>query len=635
MRSENFSKDSFLYKELLEKEVLFFDENNNLNKFRVIKIKNNFFVLRRIEETIIIDIEIPIIEVLALNFPDSEKYIFSTDEWKNFWLKYGGYLPTQTKIDKEHLSIKEAREIFSKLPSYFEKILLYFLFPNEGLYKLLLELYYNEDNNKDFNVFDDYLRFYVDLNLVRKITYMLFLLKKDINNNLSVDEVLLLERNNSLKREMFFGRRREIELYSEEERLKLRERLKAELIELIKIREPLLSLEKDFYHQLKEIQERLNKENLIRGRSTLSFFVDLLNIFSFPLKNLEDVSDEEIKIYLLILFIKNNGVFFDELIKSTEPVENFIIRKFLTNLGLDLIIMLKPQFIISPTTNVVPFAYFYRNLLRFTKKILVNCQSSLADNLPNPKFILFDFISRNDWSYFRLKKINNQYAAIYFLNLFREYSLDKLKEKAILNEFNLDNEVLQNLLKIINDVQRVINKLSKYKLFSIDNIRKINDFESLINGICFMDDFLVSGDTYFYSMYILLLALLNMYRYLDFNEMYRCFKKRFLVDFINMDIPEYFEYPEKLIETLNKPIILTSTDFFKNLIPFLKFSKREEFAIFTYYPGFKYTILEKYFPSKLIKEIIEFSRIKITILKKMAEIMAKIMPPYLVSAIKH
>lgn len=74
------SKGSIPYQKFIGKYLDFFDENGEIIKFEIRKIRNNCFVLRKKEEEKISDLEIPIIEVLTLNFPNSENYVFSKEE---------------------------------------------------------------------------------------------------------------------------------------------------------------------------------------------------------------------------------------------------------------------------------------------------------------------------------------------------------------------------------------------------------------------------------------------------------------------------------------------------------------------------------------------------------------------------
>lgn len=204
------------YKEFLGRELNFFDENNEIKKFKIRKIVNNCFILRKEDEERMIDIEVPIIEVLTLNFPDSEDYVFPKEEWKNFWLKYGGYLPPQVKIDKDQLSIKEAREIFSKLPSEFEKNLLYFLMPNETIYSFFIEI---ENKIITLDEISYYLNQFAALSTMKNLTYLFDYYLSTKNKNLaSYEQSFELERQNSIKRYQFFGKPRELELYNQRER---------------------------------------------------------------------------------------------------------------------------------------------------------------------------------------------------------------------------------------------------------------------------------------------------------------------------------------------------------------------------------------------------------------------------------
>ncbi len=82
-------------------------------------------------------------------------------------------------------------------------------------------------------------------------------------------------------------------------------------------------------------------------------------------------------------------------------------------------------------------------------------------------------------------------------------------------------------------------------------------------------------------------------------------------------------------------IILVSTDVFKELIPFLKLtipSKKYNYTM-TYYPVFKYKKLFKLFSHQMIQDLFDFSKFKIYLLEKIAELVAPYLHQYLIEII--
>lgn len=163
------------------------------------------------------------------------------------------------------------------------------------------------------------------------------------------------------------------------------------------------------------------------------------------------------------------------------------------------------------------------------------------------------------------------------------------------------------------------------KIEDFNNINNIDDFKELINKICFLDDTLSSVNTYFYSMYIFYLALMNVFKEkINPDEIYECLKQRFLVDFENLTN----SYTK--VDRLNEVTIFTQTDILREFIPFLKLKLAETNQSFTYYPGFRYEELEKYFPAELLKEIKKFFNFKIKFLNEISKLLAS----YLAQIIK-
>ncbi|MCS7183824.1 MAG: hypothetical protein NZ866_00555 [Patescibacteria group bacterium] len=606
------------YQELLGKEVDFFFEGK-IERFIIYKITVDYFILRKKDNNRIIDLEVPIIEVLSLNFSESEEYEFSIEEWKNFWLKYGGYFSPNFKITKERLSIKEAREIFSQLPSQFEAILFYYLLPNRRIYSIFSDLHIR---NIIF-----YLESYVDISSIKNFIFLYYLIKYNLNTlQINNDEAFRQEREKSIKRNKFFGRIEEIELKDEKERDDFLSKTPDEIIDyfrrLLNIRRYFLDVQPQFYEKIAEIRRELDERNQLSGISSISFFQEIIDPHLYPqniFENDEYLSD--LNDYFIVIFIKNYLLLESHLEKLTFPIENFILNKILFRGTLSKFLKIKPQFIILPTVNPVPSAYFYKYLLFFTKKLLMVSNPALAQKIVIPKFILFDFIDRAIFRVLLSIKDNSSSGFQFLFNLFTEHSLEEIEKKIGEEDLNLSKENKIKLSIIIKHIKRVKLKLSKFI-----QTEKNNSLEFFINSLFFLDDALSEGYSYFFSMLILSLALVDIFRnIIDPNEILSLFKERFSFKF-----NEDGEIDLKEVRR-NENLFFTSHNLFKEFIPFFKFHRltNGSYLTSTYYPGFIYEEMGEFFNKEIIEKFVRLSQRKITILK----LLAKKLSPFLAQMI--
>jgi hypothetical protein len=607
-------EENLKYKEFLNQKLWFW-ENNLLQEFQVIKIKNGHFLLKREENNRIIEIETPVIEVLTLNFPEAQDYQFSKEQWKNFWLKYGGYLPENFNFEKEKLSIKEAREIFSQLPSRFEVNWMYYLFPTND--RQLSDFIVN----KNFQGLTHYLEIIASFDFIKEFIFFHSLIDQKDNSDHNFQLSYEKEKNNSLKRYHFFGTIREIELFDEEERFKFLSESPSDIEDylkrLFKNRELIIKINRDHYDYIKNLEERLRRAHLLIGVTSQAHWEEILNFEFYPVDIFlsDKINKQELKTFFKIFMLKYffQHLIEDELFQQNSLDEKFFLSKLLTINQLKEILKKHPRFLILPTTNALPIVYFYKNLIKFTQiKLLKNKKyQEIGKKLTVPQIILFDFIDRYFWRNLLNEQINNQPLLAYFYELIKNNPLDDLEIKINYHNLNLSQENREKIKILIYYLQRVKKKISKYK--ELNKISSLSDLVNLLKEFYFIDDMPTNNFTYFASFYTLILSLFDIFRdrVNNFSDLEKALKEEFKFDINNPSL-------DLSIVENNERCFFTGRDIFKEFNLFFKVKKTDQNLTYTYYPGFYYEDLIKFLGEEshwLFEHLTQLTQRKMKILK--------------------
>ncbi|GIW65564.1 MAG: hypothetical protein KatS3mg094_083 [Candidatus Parcubacteria bacterium] len=493
-KSESRKKENF--SQLLNQEILSFKNFNEFNptqnifevnlmeKYIIREIKGeDTLLLRKITDTedLIDDKETEIIEVLSLNFPESEEYKFPIEYWINLWIKYGGWIDLNNLPQKNELSIKEAREFFSKIPSKTEVIFDYYFSTEETLY--------NFCKYKSQHYLSRYISF---LNIhLENFNYDI------VGINLDYERFL------ALKRYKLFGRPIPLEILSLEEMnyLLRNERLKEEYLSK--------TTKRTFNCDL-NIQNPTSNQY---AGTTRIIYTKLKNPEYYPYHIfLGNPSEEEIIEYIKVLLIKNLVSSFTQ----NQFDENTIIQNLIFNCQLYKILKSEDKIILLPTVATIPTAFLFKWLLRYTKKELIKRgREDLAEKIVIPKFLFIN----SESIYLRENLSNEGIMNQIFQNLKEglttktlDEKLQELKKEIEEKGKNEEEKKKLNFLKYIIEFSLNLKKrlyIVNKELFddlNIDNLRqKLSELK-----ISFLDDATGMKATYFLSYTSAYLAILDI-----------------------------------------------------------------------------------------------------------------------------
>lgn len=609
-----------LNKELIGKEFPFFSEDYSiLDIYSVVRVTDKYILLRKIEGDVIKDREVEIIEFLALNFPESEEYKFSFEEWKNLWIKYGGWLPKDFKPPASELSIKEAREVFSKLPSKIE---------------LLLDYYHSVKYYPDFFIF------LKNPNINTLISFVKYI---DIYFNLdNFCTIANIEnKNNEIKmakaREKLFGKPIPLELLDELERSRFLEKYyKAkDENERNKIENYLLKFadgrsikpNNDFEKIIRSILEKsaggttiITSENRVNSIFDPTCFPPDI----FQEKDISDIPPDELDSYLDILLKIN---FLSPYNLYSEDIYRKIIENILYNKYLYILLKEKPEIIVASPTNIIPYSFFIKYLLKYTKKILELKNKELADKIKIPKFIFVN-TEAHYLRYIIREKYNNN-----FLTLFEELkeyiddiNLEDLTEKIKNSDF--DEEKKRFYRYLIESSIWLKNKLITFfeKINTLEELEKeIDEKRKLI--FAFLDD--AFGDqfatynTFYIMAYFVIRDILRGLKTpeadsTNFNDMIdRMIRK--IMPSGNL-LPSHTSIQD-LFTIIGRNIRIMEAG--RNiLIPLLPILKTKSFEKLPFRHRLTHHLIESEEDKSLFKRMLEFNKRKLEILKLLAQKLA-------------
>jgi hypothetical protein len=609
-----------LNKELIGKEFPFFSEDYSiLDIYSVVRVTDKYILLRKIERDVIKDREVEIIEFLALNFPESEEYKFSFEEWKNLWIKYGGWLPKDFKPPASELSIKEARELFSRLPSKIE---------------LLLDYYHSAKYHQDFFIF-----------LKNPNIYTLIAFAKYIETYFNLDNFCATanigNKDNEIEmakvREKLFGKPIPLELLDELERSSVLEEYYKDKDEneRNKIENYILKLadgrsikpNNDFEKIIRSILEKsaggttiITSENRVNPIFDPTCFPP--NIFQK--KDIRDIPPDELDSYLDILLKIN---FLSSYNLYSKDIYKEIIEKILYTKYLYILLKEKPEIIFAPPTNIIPYSFFIKYLLKYTKKILELKNKELADKIKIPKFIFVN-TEAHYLRYIIREKYNNN-----FLTLFEELKeyiddikLEDLAEKITNSGFDKEKERFYRYL--IESSIWLKNKLITFfeKINTLEELEKeIDEKRKLI--FAFLDDAFGNQFATYNTFYIMAyFAIRDILRGLktseadstNFNHMIdRIIKKIMPSDTL---LPSHTSIQDLFtIMGGNLRIMEAGRNI---LLPFLPILKTKYFEELLFRHRLTHHLIESEEDKSLFKRILEFNKRKLEILKLLAQKLA-------------
>jgi hypothetical protein len=613
-----------LNKELIGKEFTFFSEDYSiLDIYSVVRVTDKYILLRKIERDVIKDREVEIIEFLALNFPESEEYKFSFEEWKNLWIKYGGWLPKDFKPPASELSIKEARELFSRLPSKIE---------------LFLDYYHSAKYDQDFFIF-----------LKNPNIYTLIAFAKYIETYFNLDNFCATanigNKDNEIEmakvREKLFGKPIPLELLDELERSRF---LKEFLEE---------------YYKAKDANERNKIENyllkLAEGRSIkpnndfekiISFILEKSaggttiitseNRFNpifdptcfppniFQKKDIRDIPPDELDSYLDILLKIN---FLSPFNLYSKDIYKEIIEKILYSKYLYILLKEKPEIIFAPPTNIIPYSFFIKYLLKYTKKILELKNKEFADKIKIPKFIFVN-TEANYLRYIIREKYNNN-----FLKLFEELKgyiddikLEDLTEKITNSGF--DEEKKRFYRYLIESSIWLKNKLITFfeKINTLEELEKeIDEKRKLI--FAFLDDAFGNQFATYNTFYIMAyFAIRDILRGLKTQEADSTNFNNMIDRIIRKIMPSGNLLPshtsiQDLFTIMGRNLRIMEAG--RNiLIPLLPILKTKSFEKLPFRHRLTHHLIESEEDKILFKRMLEFNKRKLEILKLLAQKLA-------------
>ncbi|GIW66961.1 MAG: hypothetical protein KatS3mg095_0859 [Candidatus Parcubacteria bacterium] len=616
--------NSKIIKELVGKEVLFFKDTENfriyenifeiefLDKHRIQRIKPNYVLLRKYpEEDVTIDREVDLIEVLTLNFPENQEYKFSFEEWKMLWLKYGGWIPPDLNPPSQYLSIKEAREFFSKLPSKTEVIFDYYFSPNEYLY--------------------DFCKYKSEISLERYIRFLNINLQYFNYNILNID--IDRERIIAKKRYQIFGRPIPLEILNINEWNYILNLSNNNLIQEY--------CRKSSYRSIKPELTSPEFEN-VEG-TTSHRYREIINPGFYPYHIFyNNPTEEDLKTYIKIYIIRYLRSISQETID-----ENLIIYNLLFNYQFSKLLKYKHKIILLPTVAAIPSAIFFKWLLRYTKNELTKKnRKDLAEKIFIPRFIFINTSSR----YLRRNiLINGELNYEIFNNLKNDLinkSLEEQKEliekqiksieeqiKSIKNKkYKTEKEreeaekereslnFLKNILENSLNLKRRFEVVFK-KIFHDINIYNLSEKLQLLR-LSFLDDAIGSKATYFFSYIISYFALLDIFKdklKSNWNEVseqiYSFLDNQMFPLSPRLNISE-FDY----LDTEETNRLIFTKRIFIELLPLFKVRKEDS----------KFTI------QRIIKTTSEnepayiFNNRKVDILKEIAKYLSPLMAEYII-----
>jgi hypothetical protein len=611
-----------LNKELIGKEFPFFSEDYIiLDIYSVVGVTDKYILLRKIEGDVIKDREVEIIEFLALNFPESEEYKFSFEEWKNLWIKYGGWLPKDFKPPASELSIKEARELFSRLPSKIELLLDYY---HSAQYRPDFFIFLKNPNFDTLIVFAKYIETYFNLDNFCAIANI-----ENKNNEIKMAKV----------REKLFGKPIPLELLDELERSRfLEEYYKAkDENERNKMENYLLKLaygrsikpNNDFEKIIRSILEKsAGGTTIITSENRFNPIFDPTcfppNIFQE--KDISDIPPDELDSYLDILLKIN---FSSPYNLYSKDIYKEIIEKILYSKYLYILLKEKPEIIVAPPTNIIPYSFFIKYLLKYTKKILELKNKELADKIKIPKFIFVN----TEAHYLRdiiSKKYNNN-----FLTLFKELKeyidyikLEDLTEKITNSDF--DEEKKRFYRYLVESSIWLKNKLITFfeKINTLEELEKeIDEKRKLI--FAFLDDAFGNQFATYNTFYIMAyFAIRDILRGLKTSEADSTnFNFNDIIDRIIREImpsddllPSHTSIQD-LFTIMGRNLRIMEAG--RNiLIPFLPILKTKYFEELLFRHRLTHHLIESEEDKSLFKRMLEFNKRKLEILKLLAQKLA-------------
>jgi hypothetical protein len=608
-----------LNKELIGKEFTFFSEDYSiLDIYSVVRVTDKYILLRKIEEDVIKDREVEIIEFLALNFPESEEYKFSFEEWKNLWIKYGGWLPKDFKPPASELSIKEARELFSRLPSKIELLLDYY---HSAKYHLDFFIFLKNPNIDTLISFAKYIEIYFNLDNFCAIANI-----ENKNNEIEMAKV----------REKLFGKPIPLELLGELERIRfLEEYYKAkDENERNKIENYLSKLadgrsikpNNDFEKIISFILEKsaggttiITSENRVNPIFDPTCFPP--NIFQE--KDISDIPPDELDSYLDILLKIN---FLSPYNLYSKDIYKEIIKKILYTKYLYILLKEKPEIIVAPPTNIIPYSFFIKYLLKYTKKILELKNKELADKIKIPKFIFVN-TEAHYLRYIIREKYNNN-----FLTLFEELKgyiddikLEDLTEKITNSGF--DEEKKRFYRYLIESSIWLKNKLITFfeKINTLEELEKeIDEKRNLI--FAFLDDAFGNQFATYNTFYIMAyFAIRDILRGLKTSKADSTNFNNMIDRIIREIMPSGDLLPShKSIQDLftimgrNLRIIEAGRNILIPLLPILKTS----FEKLPFRHRLTHHLIESEEDKSLFKRMLDFNKRKLEILKLLAQKLA-------------
>jgi hypothetical protein len=599
-----------LNKELIGKEFPFFSEDYSiLDIYSVVRVTDKYILLRKIEEDVIKDREVEIIEFLALNFPESEEYKFSFEEWKNLWIKYSGWLPKDFKPLASELSIKEARELFSRLPSKIELLLDYY---HSAQYRPDFFIFLKNPNIDTLIVFAKYIETYFNLDNFCAIANI-----ENKNNEIKMAKV----------REKLFGKPIPLELLDELERSRfLNERNKIEnyLLKLAEGRS--IKPNNDFEKIIRSILEKsaggttiITSENRVNPIFDPTCFPP--NIFQK--KDIRDIPPDELDSYLDILLKIN---FLSPYNLYSKDIYKEIIEKILYSKYLYILLKEKPEIIVAPPTNIIPYSFFIKYLLKYTKKILELKNKELADKIKIPKFIFVN-TEAHYLRYIIREKYNNN-----FLTLFEELKeyiddikLEDLTEKITNSGF--DEEKKRFYRYLIESSIWLKNKLITFfeKINNLEELEKeIDEKRKLI--FAFLDDAFGNQFATYNTFYIMAyFAIRDILRGIKTSEADSTNFNDMIDRIIREIMPSGDLLPSNTsIQDLsamrgNLRIMEAGRNI---LLPFLPILKTKSFEKLLFRHRLTHHLIESEEDKSLFKRMLEFNKRKLEILKLLAQKLA-------------
>jgi len=606
-----------LNKELAGKEFYFFSENfDSLKPYLVVKITDKYVLLRESQENVIKNREVEIIEFLTLNFPESEEYKFSFEEWKNLWLKYGGWLPKNFNLDFQELSIKEARELFSKLPSKIELLLDYFHSVKKNLYFFM---FLKDANQQTLLNYIKSLDIYFDKSYFLKI----------INIEDEAQEIKMAKI-----REKLFNKPIPLELLDEFERSKIVQDynkisgndylVRLSLGRTIK---PNNEFDQIVYFILESSVGGtllFTSENRFNTLFNPSFYPP--NIFG--VEKIEEIPIDELDAYLEILlkstFLRNFQLFSENIYK--EIVENILYSRYLV-----VLLKTRPEIVFVSPTNIIPYTFFIKYLLKYTKEILKERNNPLEDKIKIPKFIFIN----TEANYLR-SIINKEYMGN-FTDLFEELKqfinnkkLEEFEEKLdeILSRENFSEDKKNFYRYLIKSAIWLKRKLIPF----FEKINSIHDLEREVYIkrnllIAFLDDaFGAQFATYNITYILLYLSIRDILQPLKRPEMNLDLFNERIDEIIRKILPsDSLLPPGSSIQDLftmieNLRIMEAGRDIFISLLPIVKIKFQLDDQNLPFRHKLPHHISDK--DKKLKRNIVNFNRRKVEILKLAAQKLA-------------